>query len=196
MCIICVSRAGVRQPSEKQIRTMFRRNPHGAGYMYARNSIVTIHKGFMDIDSYLAALRSEHFTLRDSVVYHFRISTQAGVEPEMTQPFPLSHRRNMMRELDLDCPCGIAHNGSIHLTSDPSNDIYSDTALFVTDYLADMLHKSSDLHDRDLLNHIYEMAQSKFAVMDGNGYIATVGEFINERGLLFSNGSYNESGAR
>ena len=28
--------------------------------------------------------------------------------------------------------------------------------------------------------------------MDGSGYIATVGNFINERGLLFSNDSYQE----
>ena len=34
------------------------------------------------------------------------------------------------------------------------------------------------------------LAQSKFAIMDGGGYIATVGEFIHARGLLFSNASY------
>ena len=34
------------------------------------------------------------------------------------------------------------------------------------------------------------MARSKFAIMDGSGYVATVGEFINEHGLLFSNTSY------
>ena len=35
MCIICVSKSGVRQPSDITLRAMFRRNPHGAGYMYA-----------------------------------------------------------------------------------------------------------------------------------------------------------------
>ena len=92
MCIICVSRSGVRQPSEAVIRAMFNHNPHGAGYMFARDGWVTIHKGFMNLDDYLQAIREEHFTANDSVVYHFRISTQAGVSPEMTHPFPLSNR--------------------------------------------------------------------------------------------------------
>ena len=55
MCIICASPSGVRQPSASQIRTMFEHNPHGAGYMYARSGRVTIHKGFMDIDEFIAA---------------------------------------------------------------------------------------------------------------------------------------------
>ena len=40
------------------------------------------------------------------------------------------------------------------------------------------------------MDSIFQIAQSKFAIMDGSGYIATVGTFINERGLLFSNASY------
>ena len=47
MCIICVSPKGTRQPTRAQLKTMFFRNPHGAGYMYARDGIVHIHKGFM-----------------------------------------------------------------------------------------------------------------------------------------------------
>ena len=92
MCIICVSKSGVRQPGGTTIRAMFLRNPHGAGYMVARGGRVQIHKGFMDLGDYLRAIRTEHFTASDSVVYHFRISTQAGVNPEMTHPFPLSNQ--------------------------------------------------------------------------------------------------------
>ena len=120
MCIICVSPARTRQPSISQIKMMFQSNPHGAGYMYAREGSVHIHKGFMDIDSFLSAVKAEHFTAKDSVVYHFRISTQAGVNPEMTHPFPLSNRLPHMKALDVECPCGVAHNGIIRLTSDPT----------------------------------------------------------------------------
>ena len=55
MCIICVSKSGVRHPSDITLHAMFRRNPHGAGYMYARDGKVTIHKGFMNIEDFLAA---------------------------------------------------------------------------------------------------------------------------------------------
>ena len=192
MCIICVSPARTRQPSISQIKTMFMNNPHGAGYMFAREGRVHIHKGFMDIDSFLSAVKAEHFTAKDSVVYHFRISTQAGVNPEMTHPFPLSNRLPIMKALDVECPCGVAHNGIIRLTSDTSQREYSDTALFITRYMAQMVHGLDDLKDAQLLNRIERLAGSKLAIMDGSGYIATVGNFINERGLLFSNDSYQE----
>ena len=192
MCIICVSPARTRQPSISQIKMMFQSNPHGAGYMFAREGRVHIHKGFMDIDSFLSAVKAEHFTAKDSVVYHFRISTQAGVNPEMTHPFPLSNRLPIMKALDVECPCGVAHNGIIRLTSDTSQREYSDTALFITRYMAQMVHGLDDLKDAQLLNRIERLAGSKLAIMDGSGYIATIGHFINERGLLFSNDSYQE----
>ena len=192
MCIICVSKSGVRQPDENTIRTMFRHNPHGAGYMFARDGRVIIHKGFMNPDEYLRAVRQEHFTAADSVVYHFRISTQAGVNPEMTHPFPLSNQPGRLRSLDQSCRIGVAHNGIIRLTSNPNDDRYSDTAIFITDYLSQIIHSRADLRSRRVLDAIFQIAQSKFAIMDGSGYVATVGQFIHERGLLFSNGSYRE----
>ena len=169
MCIICISPAGVKQPDLGTLYTMFVRNPHGAGYMVARNGKVEIHKGFMDFDSFLNAIRAEHFTKADSVVYHFRISTQAGVNPEMTHPFPLSNQPARMQALDLTCRCGIAHNGIIRLTTDPMNQRYSDTAIFINRYLAGMIRKASDLRNQALIDHIYALAQSKFAIMDASG---------------------------
>ena len=190
MCIICVSPENVQQPSTQIIRNMFSRNPHGAGYMFARDGKVHIRKGFMNLSGLLNALREEHFTAADPVVYHFRISTQAGVNPWMTHPFPLSNRPAHMKALDVDCRCGVAHNGVIRLTSDPDNREYSDTAVFITDYLTRIIQRPSDLRNTKRLELIWKLAQSKFAIMDGNGYIATVGEFLNADGLLFSNTSY------
>ena len=55
MCIICVSPARTRQPSISQIKTMFKNNPHGAGYMFARDGRVQIHKGFMDLEDFIVS---------------------------------------------------------------------------------------------------------------------------------------------
>ena len=190
MCIICVSKSGVRQPTVTELNTMFRNNPDGAGYMVARHGMVSISKGYMDFGEFLNAVRREHFTERDSVVYHFRISTQAGVNPEMTHPFPLSNRLERMEKLDTTCLIGVAHNGVIRLTADPDNRRYSDTALFITQYLRVLIQRWEDLRDRRVLDTVWNLAQSKFAIMDGGGYVATVGEFLNQDGLLFSNASY------
>ncbi len=194
MCIICVSPAGARQPGKTAIRTMFYNNPHGAGYMYARNGKVHIHKGFMDLDDFLRAIEAEHFTAADSVVYHFRISTQAGVSPEMTHPFPLSNRPEHMKTLDVDCSCGVAHNGVIRLTTDPNNREFSDTALFITDYLSAIIRRKDDLKRQNVLDLIFRLAKSKFAIMDAGGYVATVGEFIKKDGNLYSNTSFQPHG--
>lgn len=190
MCVICASPKGVRQPTRSEIKAMFLRNPDGAGYMVARDGKVTIHKGFMNLDEFLNALKAEHFTAKDSVVYHFRISTQAGINPGMTHPFPLSNRLERMEKLDTTCRIGVAHNGVIRLTADPDNRRYSDTALFITQYLRVLIQRREDLRDRRVLDTVWNLAQSKFAIMDGGGYVATVGEFLNQDGLLFSNASY------
>ena len=81
--------------------------------MFARAGRVTIHKGFMSFDDFRKAVESEHFTKNDPVVYHFRISTQAGVNPSMTHPFPLTSDLVNCEALDLTCAVGIAHNGII-----------------------------------------------------------------------------------
>ena len=190
MCIICVSPKRVRQPNITTIRRMFRNNPDGAGYMVARDGKVTISKGFMDVDEYIEAIRAEHFTAKDPVVYHFRISTQAGVNPQMTHPFPLSNRIEHMKVLDVECSCGVAHNGIIRLTTDRNNHEYSDTALFIANYLSLIIREPGDLKDERILTLIHRLAGSKLAIMDGDGYIATVGEYINQKGLLFSNTSF------
>ena len=190
MCIICVSPKRVRQPNVTTIRRMFQNNPDGAGYMVARDGKVTISKGFMDVDEYIEAIRAEHFTAKDPVVYHFRISTQAGVNPQMTHPFPLSNRIEHMKVLDVECPCGVAHNGVIRLTTDPRNREYSDTALFIANYLSLIIREPGDLKDERVLKLIHRLAGSKLAIMDADGYIATVGEYINQKGLLFSNASF------
>lgn len=190
MCIICSSAAGVRQPSEAQLRRMFDANPHGAGYMVARNGRVEISKGYMSWAPFLKAIRYEKFTPDDPVVYHFRISTQAGVTPEMCHPFPLTSHMEDCKILDVGCPVGVAHNGVIRLTSDHADREYSDTAHYITEFLRFFVRSPEDLRDPAVLDAIERTTDSKWALMDSSGYIATVGDFIEEDGLLFSNGTF------
>lgn len=191
MCIICVSKKGINQPSEDIIRTMFSRNSHGAGYMVARDGGVIIHKGFMNVEEFLNAIRRENFTKDDAVIYHFRISTQGGVNPEMCHPFGLSRNLSDMKALDLVARVGIAHNGIIALTSNAKDKEYSDTAHFIAEYLPHLIRNVKDIKNPKIIEIIEELAGSKLAFMDGNGYIALAGDFIREKdGLLYSNSTY------
>lgn len=169
---------------------MFQHNPHGAGYMVARNGRVEIHKGFMDLTDFLRQVAYEKFTPDDVVVYHFRISTQAGVTPQMTHPFPLTSSLTMCEKLDLICTCGVAHNGIIRITSGQSTR-YSDTALFIAKYMHLIVRGEADLHNENVLELLETITNSKLAILDKSGYVATVGDFIKEtNGLLFSNFTY------
>ena len=47
-----------------------------------------------------------------------------------------------------------------------------------------------------MLKLVHRLAGSKLAIMDGSGYIATVGSFINEKGILYSNDSYLKTNRR
>lgn len=192
MCIICIKKRGVNPPSNKLIKTMFKNNPHGAGYMIARGDYVSISKGFMNVDDLLTALKSERITKDDAVVYHFRISTQAGVTPSMTQPFPYSHEEAHLKALDVRCKLGVAHNGIITLTTDYKQKELSDTALFIRDYLKYFITKKSDLKDAKRMELLHEVVSSKLAFLTADGDVFTCGEFNTWSGLLFSNYSYVE----
>ena len=196
MCIICVSNSGIDQPTESVMARMFESNPHGAGYMTARNGRVEIFKGFLTWDDFIHAVRYEHFTAASPVVYHFRISTQAGTGAAMTHPFPLTNHIEQCKMLDAACPIGVAHNGIIQLTSDPCDKEYSDTAHYIAEFLCHFVRGPEDLHHPGILSAVERTTRSKWALMDGSGYIATVGDFINDGGLLYSNGTYRPDRGR
>lgn len=190
MCIICISKAGERQPTKKEMAEMFRRNPDGAGYMFSRAGKVEIHKGFMSFAEFYRNVSSEGFGVDDAVVYHFRIATQGGINPYMTHPFALTRKLEQTRILDiLNCPLGIAHNGVIRLTSD-GDKVYSDTAKFVTEYLTRIVRNPADIRDKTILEIISQLAGGRWALLDKSGYIATIGNWTEDRGLLFSNETY------
>lgn len=187
MCVIAVSKKGIRQPSVSELRSMWVSNPHGAGYMLVRNDRVEIHKGFLYWDDFIRSVRSEKFSASDAVVYHFRISTQAGICEEMTHPFPIVNNLKMMKALDLYCDIGIAHNGIIPLTTTFDETEYSDTALFVSNYVSRIVRSPADMLNPYVQEMIAELGQSKFALMDFKGNIVTIGKFYNHDGILLSN---------
>ncbi len=165
---------------------MWNTNSHGAGYMVARGDKVELHKGFMCFDDFVRDIESQKFTNDDVVVYHFRISTQAGVNPEMTQPFPYSNNANDMKVLDCMCSLGIAHNGIIPITS-TKNAHYSDTALFILNYMPTFIRDDSDLENEYTMAALQELIGSKMCFLTPSGNFYTVGNFIEKDGLLFSN---------
>ena len=191
MCVIAVSAAGVRQPTKAELLEMWRANPHGAGFMFAQCGRVHYEKGFMTWSDFWSAVSTMHFTKRDSVAYHFRISTQAGVNPAMTHPFPLSADLSEHVRLCGSCDVAIMHNGIIRLTTDKNEKRYSDTSLFVARYMPLVVKDPDSLDNQRVLDVLSILAESKLAIMRGDGRVFTVGRFYEQSsGLLVSNEYY------
>lgn len=189
MCVIASSPKGARQPSVDELKQMWDANPHGAGFMFVRNGAVHIRKGYMAWRNFCEALAAEGFTAEDAVVYHFRISTQGGVKPEMTHPFPLTNKLPITEMTRVRCNLGIAHNGIIPCTNDPYDMEYSDTARFIVEYLSWMLQTRGDLNDDETLKRIKKLiGWSKLAMMSTDGKITEIGYFTElDGGLRVSN---------
>ena len=187
MCVICVKKKGVRMPTLSEIRSMWERNPDGAGFMYARDGQIHIEKGFMKLDDLIAALNLAGITSRDPLVLHFRIATQGGIRPEMCHPFPVSKDQADLTALKIDAKIGIAHNGIIQrCTFDRSES--SDTALFIARYVSEIIRNPSDTTKRALCEAIGALApMNRFAIMNNKGKISTIGNFEEHKGLMYSN---------
>lgn len=191
MCIIAAKPAGVAMPSTETITRMWTRNPDGAGLMWAEGSSVHIEKGFMKLKSFLAAvdaLASRKDLTATPVVMHFRITTHGGTCPENTHPFPVSESMGLLKKLHCTTNLGAAHNGIIDIRTRKG---VSDTMEFITTRLA-ILHKLiPNFYDNaDALRLVANEIDSKMALLTKDGRIVTIGDFVEDGGILYSNTSY------
>ena len=192
MCVIAYKPLNVAFPEEKILRNCFENNSDGAGFMYAFNGNVHIQKGYETFEKFLDALNKARAITGDKVPYvmHFRIATQ-GYMRSMTHPFPLTSNMKKMYRLKYDCNIGVAHNGILDITSDGST-AYSDTMLFITDYLSNIIQKYS-WYKNDRIKTLIEnlIDGSRLAILDKNGHCELMGKGWEESNkVYYSNSSY------
>lgn len=196
MCVICYKPQNEKMPTFKALENCWNVNPDGAGYMFAHKRRVYIRKGFMDFISFMSSLESDKAKYGENIpwVLHFRISTQAGVNPECTHPFPLSDKMADLKKLDTITDIGIAHNGIIHLTSDGYSKTitYSDTMKFITDYMSLIVKDTNWWRDKNTVTLIERLIKSKLAVLDKYGHCELIGNFIEHDGCFYSNTSFED----
>ena len=194
MCIIAIKKKNIPLPDEKIFKTMFDNNSDGAGFMYNQNGKVIIQKGYMTYDNFINALNEVEKninTLSTAMIFHFRIATHGAVSKSMCHPFPLSSKINMIKRCDSTCKLGIVHNGIIPIQ--PRKGI-SDTAEYIMSVLSvTSKHHPEFYKSKKIRKAILAEIKSKMAFLDGNGDVYTVGEFVTDNGIMYSNTSYKES---
>ena len=143
MCVIVVKKQDKKFPGVETLKNCWNKNPDGAGFMFAKDGLVHIRKGFMDWASFWSELTECRDLYGDLIPYvvHFRIATHGKVSPQCCHPFPLSNSLDDMRVLEFDTPTGIAHNGVI--PNRTTNDSVSDTM----DYISSFVYPLSEICD-------------------------------------------------
>lgn len=207
MCVVAVSPSGVPFPGKPIMKDMFDYNPDGSGFAYALNKRVYIEKGFMtyeDLDKALDLLESKlktkyNKTLQDiSIIVHHRIGTHGPNSPELTHPFPITHKKKHFDALDLYTDVVMAHNGIIKSVV-PNTD-WSDTTQYVKDVLYPLY-----LHDKEFYQseHIRAMINntingSRFVFLDKFGEFTYIGDWKESddealKGVKFSNLNHEDT---
>lgn len=193
MCVIAYKPLNVAFPEEATLKNCWENNPNMGGFMYAWNDHVYIHKGYEKFEDFMNALNKVRAKTGDDIpfVMHFRISTQ-GYDKACCQPFPLSGNMKSLKRLKAETNIGVAHNGILSLTSDGSND-YSDTMLFITDYLVNII-RSYDWHKDPRTKKLIEnlIDGSRFAILDKKGHCELMGKgWVEDKGCYYSNSTYS-----
>lgn len=193
MCIIAAKPAGTEMPSEKYINNMFDNNKDGAGLMYALDGRVHIEKGFMTKTSFfrrLDELDEEYGLTSLPVVMHFRITTHGGTKPENCHPFPITDSIGMLQKLRCTTDIGVAHNGIIDIRVRNKN--ISDTMEYIARQLAPLKRAVPSFYkNKDLMQMVYSAIDSKMVLMNSMGELFFIGDFREEKGIKYSNGTYS-----
>ena len=191
MCVICYKPAGKQFPSKVKIKTMFKNNPNGAGFMYSDGQNVYIQKGFMTLGDFNSALNKVKEHTEYPFVLHFRITTNGGTSKGLTHPFPLSSDIKELTATSFTTDVGIAHNGIIPMTAYATKGV-SDTAEFIRRYMTKLIHSADDI-DADVLDIIETCIESKMVIMNSYGDVDIIGDFVEDgNGILYSNTSFQK----
>ncbi len=191
MCVIIVKKSGIDLPNKSTLEACWKRNPHGAGFMFNDDDYVIIRKGFMNFDEFYLRLKTanEFYHLKErAVVIHFRISTSGLVDKGNCHPFPISNSNDDLRNTSIVTKLGIAHNGIIQNYNGKSK-LLNDTQLFIKNDLFELY----SLNNKFYLNEVFQsmikklIDESKMVLLDNTGKMIKIGKWYEDDGLFFSN---------
>lgn len=126
MCI-AIYKPASKSISKKRLQQCYNSNPDGAGFMYAENKQLHIHKGYFNFDKFYKDFK-EHKNKK--CVIHFRIKTHGKIDKTNCHPF------------NINDSLGFVHNGII---SGFGNNTHSDTIQFNEKILQKLVGKWGNL---------------------------------------------------
>ena len=125
---------------------------------------------------------------------HFRITTHGGTSKGNCHPFPISNSRKKLKATYLECGnVAFAHNKTVKICADEKEKDMSDTQIFSRDYLYHIWKTNKRFYeDKNIRKIIQKMCgESRFCFLDNKEQLYTIGDFVEDNGVLYSNYSYS-----
>ena len=202
MCLIVAKPKGQELPKGKDLRRWFDSYPDGFGVAFQYRGRVRILKGAMHVKEMFALLDGMRRLLGSvspvdiDIVMQYREAVTGSVCPKYCHPFPVSPKQEDLDGLDVVTDCALAHNGviaeynclyNLRLDWEASQiaDI-NDAQEFIKEYLVPM---GISLANKVVQKLIAHYTRSKFALLTPKEIIY-IGDFIEDKGRLFSNMGY------
>ena len=191
MCVIIAKNKRDRLPTTEEMKQCFDYNSDGAGFMYTDNGKVIIDKGYMTWKSFIKhyeKLVTTYDNFKDKcLVIHFRIGTGGGNNIHNTHGYPLTNSIDEMQKTHNTCNVGLMHNGIISDYA-PKENYYNDTQEFIKSFVFNLQKFDKEFYKRKYFRDmIKDNSGSKWAILDKDDNLYTIGTFSKENGLAFSN---------
>ena len=197
MCIIVVKPKHKKLQDKALLERCFKSNKDGAGYMFVNkeNDVVEIKKGFMNFDGFYKAVCEDYkkYKLKDqTLVMHFRIGTSGTNSKENTHPYCISSDYRDLHKTKVRTSLGMVHNGVINqYTPIDNKHNTNDTQEFIMKYIAPLYHNYKDFYRNNyILEGLGDITNSRLVFLNGNEELFYVGDFEEEKGVKYSNGTY------
>lgn len=196
MCVIAICKT--RGMKESEIRGAFAANTHGAGYGWSDGQRIHYRKGFMNVDKLIESYKDSKMKRKLPHVVHFRNATST-ICKELTHPYIISDDSPNVLEYDGDKSI-LFHNGVLSAWRATMLDFFMFRAnmtvpsgLFSDTRFIAIVMSQLGYNSLELLN------AGKFVVLTLDD-IKALGDFTNDKGVLFSNlsyrGAYEDRGGR
>lgn len=178
MCLIIFAKQGTPIPF-KYFRRAFVRNPHGAGFMVAKDGELIIKKGFFNLGDLWNAYKE--YDGKYTCFVHTRWSTHGAQNVQNCHPWLIDGNH------------GMVHNGVLQNYTHFKNGL-SDSGNFTNLILRPMFHDYPTLWKEPYFTETlaHSIGWSKIGILSGDGdymiYNENSGEWVD--GLWFSNSDY------
>lgn len=199
MCIIVAKNRKSKLPTKQTLENCFNNNNDGAGFMYVNeNHQVVIDKGYMTFNefySHYKKLKKRYNNFKNkALVMHFRIGTSGSNTPENTHPYPITPTLSNLKKTYFTTNLGVAHNGIISYYTPKDKKDYNDTQNFIMKYLSKLYtHYPTFYKDKDIMYGVEQVCGSKLCFLNKDEELFYVGEFILDKGIMYSNSTYTTS---